>query len=147
MTSAKDLTKQAPRSPKTRLGGYVILARMIDKGRASLAGTAGDYHFACPLDQSLLGFKEVKADDVKNLLASGASDEQVVAWIEEHGAKKTPAEIEAWSAGNEAWSLYNDPSTEKQAYFTGECTKLGLDPAKASSFDWLDADDAATFKK
>ena len=145
MTTAKDLTKQAPRSPKTRLGGYIILARMIDKGRASLAGTAGEYHFACPLDQALLGFKEVKADDVKNLLASGATDEQIVAWLEENGAKKTAAEIDAWSSGTEAWSLYKDP--EKGAFFSDECAKLGLDPAKSTTFDWLDADDAATFKK
>jgi hypothetical protein len=145
MTSTKDLTKQPPRSPKTRLGGYVLLARMIDKGRASLAGTAGEYHFACPLDQALLNFKEVKADDVKNLLDSGATDEQVVSWLEEHGSKKTPAEIEAWASGVEAWSLYSDP--EKGAFFSGECAKLGLDPAKSTTFDWLDADDVATFKK
>ena len=145
MTTAKDLTKQAPRSPKTRLGGYIILARMLDKGRASLAGTAGEYHFACPLDQALLGFKEVKVDDVKNLLASGATDEQIVAWLGENGTKKTAAEIDAWSSGTEAWSLYNDP--EKGAFFSGECAKLGLDPAKSTTFDWLDADDVATFKK
>ena len=145
MTTAKDLTKQPPRSPKARLGGYIILARMIDKGRASLAGTAGEYHFACPLDQALLDFKEVKADDVKNLIASGATDEQIVAWLGEHGAKKTPAEIEAWSSGAEASSLYNDP--DKRAYFSGECAKVGLDPAKSTTFDWLDADDVATFKK
>ncbi len=30
-----DLTKFPPRSPRVRLGGYVILPRMLDKGRAS----------------------------------------------------------------------------------------------------------------
>ena len=33
-----DLTKQPPRSPRVRLGGYVVLPRMLDKGRATLAG-------------------------------------------------------------------------------------------------------------
>ena len=46
-----DLTKQPPRSPRVRLGGYVILPRMLDKGRATLAGKHGEYHYACPLDQ------------------------------------------------------------------------------------------------
>jgi Domain of unknown function (DUF5069) len=57
MTTAKDLTKEAPRSPRIRIGEYALMARMIDKGRASLNGTAGEYHFACPLDQRLFSYK------------------------------------------------------------------------------------------
>ena len=34
--NAPDLTKQPPRSPRVRLGGCVILPRMLDKGRALL---------------------------------------------------------------------------------------------------------------
>ena len=30
--TAPDLTQRAPRSPRVRLGGYVILARLLDKG-------------------------------------------------------------------------------------------------------------------
>ena len=44
-TIAKDLTKEAPRSPRIRLGGYAIIARTIDKGHAHLAGTTGDYRY------------------------------------------------------------------------------------------------------
>ena len=47
---APDLTKRPPRSPRVRLGGLVILPRMLDKGRAAIAGTIGDYHYDCPLD-------------------------------------------------------------------------------------------------
>ena len=46
-----DLTQFPPRSPRVRLGGYAILPRMLDKGRATLAGKNGEYHYACPLDQ------------------------------------------------------------------------------------------------
>ena len=45
-TSTLDLTQRPPRSPRVRLGGYVLLPRIIDKARASLAGKLGDYHFA-----------------------------------------------------------------------------------------------------
>src|SRR6202044_3130060 len=41
-----DLTKFPPRSGRVRLGGYVILPRCLDKGRATLAGKNGEYHFA-----------------------------------------------------------------------------------------------------
>src|SRR5207244_3629365 len=40
----KDLTREAPRSPKTRLGDYIILARTLDKCRALLWGNIGEYH-------------------------------------------------------------------------------------------------------
>jgi Domain of unknown function (DUF5069) len=69
MNIAKDLTKEPPRSLCQRIGGYAVLARMADKGRATLNGTAGEYHFNCPLDNMLFSFKGVQAEDVKNLLA------------------------------------------------------------------------------
>ena len=46
--SAPYLTQRPPRSPRTRLGGYVLLPRMLDKGRATLAGMNGEYHYNCP---------------------------------------------------------------------------------------------------
>ncbi len=33
--SAPDLTQRPPRSPRVRLGGLVLLPRMLDKGRAA----------------------------------------------------------------------------------------------------------------
>ena len=53
---APDLTQRPPRSPRSRLGSYSLLPRMIDKGRATLAGTNGEYHFDCPLDKRILSF-------------------------------------------------------------------------------------------
>src|SRR5579864_1921639 len=109
MTAAKDLTKEAPRSPRTRLGDYALVARMIDKGRASLNGTAGEYHYACPLDQMLFTYKGVQADDVKSLLASGASDEQVLAWFNQHGEPKNAEATKAWSASVVGYRPHDDP--------------------------------------
>ena len=42
MNTNPDLTQRPPRSPQVRLGGYVILGRNLDEGRAELAGTAGE---------------------------------------------------------------------------------------------------------
>ena len=109
MNTAKDLSKEAARSPRIRVGGYAILARMADKGRASLNGTAGEYHFDCPVDNMLFGFKGVKGADVKPVLESGASDEQIAAWLNSHGTPKTPAEVKAWSDSVEAERPHNNP--------------------------------------
>src|SRR3954468_15995728 len=122
----KDLTKEAPRSPRIRVGGYAILGRTIDKCRALVGGNIGEYHFDCPVDNMLFGFKGVKGEDVRNLLASGASDDQVVAWFNSHGTPKTAAEIKTWSETVEGARPYNDP--EKREWFSGECQRLGLDP-------------------
>jgi hypothetical protein len=145
MTTAKNLTKEAPRSPRIRIGGYALMARMIDKGRATLNGTAGEYHFACPMDQRLFSFKGVAAEDVKAVLASGASDDEIVAWFNENGTPKSTDEIKAWSDSVEAVRPYEDP--ERKEWFAGECAPLGLDPAKTTLLEYLETDDRVSFKK
>lgn len=145
MNTTKDLTKESPRSPRLRLGEYPILARAIDKGRAALQGTVGDYHFDCPLDNYLFGFKEVKGADVKQLLADGATDGQVVAWLDTHGASKTDEELKAFAKKVEAARPYDDP--EKRAWFIEQCTSFGIDPVTSTLFDLLEKDDAASFKR
>jgi hypothetical protein len=78
---AKDLSREFPRSPRTTLAGYVIAARVLDKCRATLAGTAGEYEFDCPLDNQFLGFAGITADAFRNFVATGAPDAEVAAWI------------------------------------------------------------------
>jgi hypothetical protein len=142
--TTRDLTQQPPRSPRSRLGDYALMARMIDKGRADLQGKVGEYHFACPLDQMLFEFKGVNADEVKKLLGSGATDEQVLSWFNGHGTTKSGEEIKAWSNGVEGYRPYDDP--EKKDWFAGECAKVGLKPETSTLADFLDADDLASFK-
>jgi hypothetical protein len=143
LKKAKDLTQEAPRSPRVRLGGYALIARMIDKGRATISGTAGEYHFDCPVDNMLFGFKGVKGDEVRQLLASDATDDQIIAWFNEHGAKKSAPEIKTWSDQVEAARPYDDP--KKRDWFAGECQRLGLDPKKTTLFDYLEKDDRESF--
>jgi len=138
----RDLTKEAPRSPRIRIGGYAILGRTIDKCRALVAGNIGEYHFDCPLDNMLFGFKGVKGADFKAQIENGASDEQMAEWLDANGEKKTPEEIKRWGEEVERSSLYDNP--EKRDFFIEECKKLGLDPAKTTLFEWLEADDKAS---
>lgn len=59
---ALDLTKQFPRSPRELLAGYVIAGRAVDKCRAVLAGTGGEYHSGCPVDAMFLDFAGIAYD-------------------------------------------------------------------------------------
>jgi hypothetical protein len=138
----KDLTKEAPRSPRIRVGGYAILGRTLDKCRALVGGNIGEYHFDCPLDNTLFGFKDVKGDDFKAQIENGASDQEMVDWLNRNGNKKTPDEIKRWGEKVEADSLYNNP--EKRDFFSESCRTLGLDPKSTTTFTWLEKDDQAS---
>src|SRR5277367_3288459 len=94
---AKDLTKDYPRSPRDKLGGYVIAARMLDKCRAVIAGTQGEYHFDCPLDHYFLDFAGISAESFRCFVEAGANDDEVAAWITTHAAQREHIEIIKWN--------------------------------------------------
>lgn len=140
----KDLTKEAPRSPKVQIGGFAVIARAIDKCRALLWGNIGEYNFDCPLDNSLFNFKGIKGDDLKAYIAQGHSDEEIADWVKTHGDVKTDAEIAEWNKMVIANNYAGKP--DKKAWLEGENKRLGLDK-DGTLFDYLEADDAASFKK
>ncbi len=137
--TGKDLTNEAPRSPRLRVGGYAILGRTIDKCRALVAGNIGEYHFDCPLDRTLFGFKGIRGEDFRAQIEQGRSDEEIIEWLNQSGEEKTPAQIRRWSEKMEASSLHDD--LEKRDFFVEETKKLGLDPEKTTTFAWLEVDD------
>lgn len=94
---APDLTITFPRSPRETLGGYVIAGRTLDKCRAVLAGTNGEYHFDCPLDRQFLDFTGITADAFKAFVATGATDSEVEAWIMEHSKVREATEVVVWN--------------------------------------------------
>ena len=137
-----DLTKFPPRSPRVRLGGYVILPRMLDKGRATLAGKNGDYHYACPLDHDFLDYAGIDPEALKKELPK--SDSEVLAWINANAKfKRTAPEIAAWSAFQEQ----SPPDNPKSREHFNELHKAAAAHREdiQSWFDLLDMDDYVTF--
>ena len=137
-----DLTQRPPRSTRVKLGGYVLLPRSLDKGRAHIAGKVGEYHFNCPLDQRLFAFVGVNADDVLALLKEGKSDSEVLAWIRDN-TKRTDFEIYQWSE----YQLQRSPSdNEGREYLSEMVKKVAPDRDDVVTwFDMLDLDDYASF--
>src|SRR3989344_3347455 len=138
----KDLTKEAPRSPHEHLGGFVILARAIDKCRAKINGTEGEYDFNCPLDNTLFSFKGIKGDDFKKFVETGASDVEIVEWVKKNGNEKAEADIATWSAATKNEDYSSNPDNKE--WLEAQNKKLGL-PKDGTLFDYLDADDKASF--
>jgi len=139
------LTKEAPRSPRERIAGFAIANRTVDKCRASLTGTLGEYHYDCPLDKVFFSFKGITGEQFKTAVRASTNDEEVGAWLQTNGTPKTPAEIKIWSDEMEASSPMKNP--EKRAYFIESCHRVGLNPQTNTTFDWLEAEDRASFRR
>ncbi len=142
--STPDLTKFPPRSPRVRLGGFVILPRCLDKGRATIAGKNGEYHYDCPLDQRFLEFAGIDAEALKRELAAGKGDGEILEWITANAKhKRTDVEIAMWSRLAEK----RTPSdVESRDFFNGLQKATG--PKRediATWFDLLDLDDYVSF--
>ncbi len=125
-----------------RLGGYVILPRMLDKGRATVAGKHGEYHYACPLDEGFLEFVGIDSKALKMEL--NKSDTEILKWIQKKAKhKRTGPEIAAWSAWQEQRAPDNPDSRE---YFNG--LHKNAAPRRTDIVTWfdvLDLDDYVSF--
>jgi hypothetical protein len=144
-TPPTDLTQRPPRSARVRLGGYAILPRMLDKGRAEIAGKSGEYHYNCPLDQRFIGFVGI---DPKKLLAElrkGKGDGEILAWVEANAKhKRTPWEIQQWSD----WMDRRGPDSDNETmqFFTDYVKKLTTTREDIKTWaDALELDDYVSF--
>lgn len=142
---APDLTKRPPRSPRSRLGGFALLPRMLDKGRATLAGTNGEYHFNCPLDQHILNFAGIEPKSLLAELKKGSGDGEILTWINAHAKNKLTAwEIQQWSEFQDRRGP--DSDAETMQFFAGYVAKLTTTREDIRTWgDVLDLDDYCSF--
>ncbi|HET7815370.1 MAG TPA: AI-2E family transporter [Candidatus Baltobacteraceae bacterium] len=82
--NAKDLREEPPRRWSEELGGIAWLPRMIDKARAAMQGTLGDYLYGqSPFDQGLLRALGISYRDFTTIVRrAGDDDEKVLALIQ-----------------------------------------------------------------
>ena len=76
-----DLRAHPPRSPHVMLGGLYFLARTIDKTRAKLQDTLGNYKIGPGLSVYLFEWLGVTEDDFTQAVRDAKNDEDVVAWL------------------------------------------------------------------
>jgi hypothetical protein len=94
---AKDLTTGFPRSPREVLGGYVLVARILDKCRAKLNGTNGEYTFGPGIDEYFWRFTGIESDAFEKFVATGADDDAVAQWIRQHSKVQERIDIVKWN--------------------------------------------------
>jgi hypothetical protein len=144
-TSFIDLTQRPPRSFRVRLGGFVILARMLDKGRATLSKKNGQYNYNSPTDQHLVRFLGFDADAMLKELADGKGDGEMLQWVQSQSkTPRAPWEIEAWSSFMERRGPDSDAETIAGfGEYVGQHTKERED--LKTWFEAIELDDYVTF--
>lgn len=139
-----DLTQRPPRSPRVRLGGYVMLPRVLDKARATLNGTSGDYKYGNPMDQHFFRFTGVDPSALLEQVKTGAGDWELLLWVQKISTRSRDAhEIRSWSAWMESMPVGDAEDLE---WFAAQARRLN--PARTdlqTIMDYLDADDHASF--
>lgn len=131
-----DLRTGFPRSMRVKMEGYVHLARMIDKCRAVLAGTEGEYIYPCPMDDRLMEFAGITADQFTTAVKANPSDDTVAKWFTQRAKVHPPAEFEAWNR----MMLNRGPSTsKKQEYFNK--LRDAVDSSRTDLTAWSDLQD------
>jgi hypothetical protein len=142
--NALDLTQRPPRSPRVRLGGYAMLARVLDKARASLTGKAGEYKYGNPMDQALFAFTGIAQEALLEQVKTGAGDWELLVWVKANASPKRAAhEVRAWSAYLETMPVGD---AEDLAWFAEQSKRIN--PARTdlqTIMDYLDADDHVSF--
>lgn len=131
-----NLTKSFPRSIRIKLEGYAHLARMIDKCRAVLVGTEGEYIFPCPMDFRLMEFAGITDQQFTETVRANPTDEGVAQWFRGAAKAHTPAELDEWNR----MMLNRGPSTpEKQEYFNK--LRDAVDLSRTDLTAWSDLQD------
>ena len=142
--SAPDLTRHPPRSPRTRLGGYVHFPRLLDKARAVAAGRGGEFHYNCPFDVKFFTFTGLNHVAFMKQIKAGKTDSEMLAYVQANAKpKRNDSEIVAWSAWMEQWTVSTPDARE---FFNNVHRKNA--PGRtdiATWFDWIELDDYVTF--
>jgi hypothetical protein len=80
-----DLRTRAPRGPREKLDGLMMMPRTIDKIRAGLpGGNLGPYHVAPGISEVLLKIIGVDLDDLTAVVSEAQSEDVVATWLREH---------------------------------------------------------------
>lgn len=131
-----DLHKEFPRSMRVKLAGHVHLARMIDKCRAVLAGTEGEYIYPCPMDERLMEFAGISGDQFTAAVKAHPDDAGVLAWFQQQARSHQPDELEDWNQKLLARGPSSPASAVKFKKYLGT-----IDPSRTDITAWSDLQD------
>jgi hypothetical protein len=135
------MQKLHPRSPYARLGGYVHLARLIDKARLHRKGLLNGYNYkTVGFDKHLLAFLKIDGDAFEEAANRLDDDAAILDWVQHNGAKHSPDQIDQW---NEAMTTRHPDTAAKRARFIHFLKEAGGEGRKdiRTYFDLIEFDE------
>jgi len=135
-----DLRKHPPRGARVTVGGLYFLARTIDKTRAILAGTQGEYKVAPGISGYLFDDLGITEEQFTQAVRNAQSDDDVVAWLHAHTDRSKYPEI------NEKLVTRRLRDAEHRATFVDRYPILNERPDLWNWFEIFDLDDEWMFR-
>jgi hypothetical protein len=137
-----DLSVRPPRGPRVLLGGFPMLARMIDRTRSRLpGGNPGAYiPLAAGLSGRIFDAMQIDPDDFAAAVASARTDDDVLTWLEGRVGR---AGIAAATQPVAESRVCDIPPEHRP--FVESLYPADLMATCDYSFDLLEADDSRTF--
>ena len=85
-----------PRRGREALGGFLWLARVIDKARATANHTQDGYNYPCPMDRAMMRHWGVSPKDFAIAIGEHSTDDQVVEWLSQRVGPDRISAANAW---------------------------------------------------
>ena len=133
---------KTPRTPYEKLAGLYFLGRIIDKIRFKQANTLRpDFHelMGKGFDARIMAYLELDYNTFADFVRTGATDEQCVAYVQQHGKKLTEVTTLIWNdfAAKRGWRDSASELLEKFKADSGLAHRTDL----TTLFDYWEVDE------
>jgi hypothetical protein len=138
-----DLTKSYPRSPRERLDGIPMLPRTIDKARAYVGGTLGEYKFGdnSGYDRELFETLGIDAESFLECIRQAPDDESVVRWLHANARTVDARDTKELIATLDAMGLETDEDHAELTAYVAENAPASVRDKIKTWVDWIDFDE------
>jgi hypothetical protein len=133
--------KLHPRSPYQKLGGYVHLARLIDKAKLHRQGLLNGYNYkTVGFDKHLLAFLKLDPDAFEEAANRLDDDDAILKWVGERAPTHSAEAVEEW---NQAMVSRHPDTAAKKARFLHFLKEAGGNGRKdiRTYFDLIEFDE------
>jgi len=133
------------RSPRSSLGGFIILPRLIDKVRLHAQGRLSPEYVdnmltpGSTLDGRFLTFAGLEAEPLRQAILSSKTDEEVLAWVERHGRRRSAEEKRRWADEINTYRPTPEWAERRKQLYRELAVKI--DVAAVSVLDLIDMDE------
>jgi len=94
-----------PRRARQEIDGFLWLARVFDKARASQNDTIHDYIYPCPMDRGVFDRWGITSRMFDAALDSCETDDEILAWIRARVTDERRDDANRWLTGEKAANL------------------------------------------